>query len=179
MKIRRRGSVKETLPPYFNLVLLALCNQTGELQPLVLVALLLVELGRGLQKQCNALAVGKTCRKIGRSEREGSLLRVVRQLQALYPCLQELLLTVFEQSRCRIGNIHPPLAAAPGDAVDYYEMLLVPVDDAWQVGFVAQLMPRDLDPRRAETDRLRGIADAQQRDPFTCDMARSRRVCSE
>ena len=58
----------------------------------------------------------------------------------------------------------------PGDAVDHHEMLLVPVDDTRQRGRIAQLFPRDLDPRRAETDRLRGVADAQQRDPFTRDM---------
>ena len=50
-------------------------------------------------------------------------------------------------------------------------MLLVPVDDARQVGFVAQLMPRDLDARSTETDRLRSIADPQQRDAFARDVA--------
>lgn len=65
----------------------------------------------------------------------------------------------------------PTIAAFAGDSVDHHEMLLVPVDDARQVGFVAQLMPRDLDARSTETDRLGSIADPQQRDAFARDVA--------
>ena len=152
-------------------------QQITQFQPLVLVALFLVELGRRLQQQGDAFAVGRAGKEIGGSERRDSLLRAsgrfraVGQFPTLYPCLQKLLLGVFEQSRCRIGDIYPPFTAFAGDSVDHHEMLLVPVDDARQVGFVAQLMPRDLDARSTETDRLRSIADPQQRDAFARDVA--------
>ena len=146
-------------------------QQITQFQPLVLVAFLAVEGRRRLQKQSDAFAVGKACRKIGRSERGGPLLRAVRQFPALYPCLQELLLGVFEQSRCRIGNIHPPLAAFAGDLVDHHEMLLVPVDDARHVCLVAKLFPCDFDARGTEADRFRGVADPEQRDPFAREVA--------
>ncbi len=58
-----------------------------------------------------------------------------------------------------------------GNTIDHDEVLLVPMDDARQICLVAQLLPRELDARRTESDSLGGIADAQQRNALARDMA--------
>ena len=57
------------------------------------------------------------------------------------------------------------------DAIAYYKVILVPVKDTWQHGFVSKLLECYLDTERVHSKILCGIADTKHRDSFTRDEA--------
>ena len=87
-----------------------------------------------------------------------------QQDHALFSCSAFVrLVVVLQQSHGWIRNVDPPLAAAFADFIDDDVVFAVPVDDARQRNLVAEHLPRGADTRRAEAQRLGGIAQVKQR----------------
>ena len=126
-------------------------QQVAEFQLRVFLARRLVEARSGFQQQDHAL--------FSRS----AFVRLVVVDLRFEPPPQEFLLVVLQQSHSRIRNVDPPLAAAFADFIDDDVVFAVPVDDARQRNLVAEHLPRGADTRRAEAQRLGGIAQVKQR----------------
>lgn len=76
---------------------------------------------------------------------------------AAYPAVEELLFGVLQQSCARVGHIDFP---APY-LIDDHEMVLPPMHDAGQRGFVFQLLERQVYAQGLEADFLSRRADTQ------------------